>query len=205
MDVKTEDTYLTVENPSPEILFKEKNSKFYGYVFPIKDEDDAKATLEILRKKHPTAGHYCYAYQLGTSDRLFRVNDDGEPSSTAGKPIYGQIQSFGVTNVLIVIVRYFGGTKLGVGGLISAYRTAAQLALEQAHIIEKTEDINFILTFGYPHMNKVMRLIKQQQVTIVAQQLLTECEMEVKTRKKNAASFETSFSNLPEVRIRQKK
>ena len=132
------DTYKTITQPTAEILFKEKNSKFFGYAFPVQTETEVKPILDTLRKQHPNAVHYCYAYQIGTENILYRANDDGEPSNTAGTPIYGQIQSYNLTNVLIVVVRFFGGIKLGVGGLIAAYRTAAQLTLESSEIIEKT-------------------------------------------------------------------
>ena len=120
-----DDLYKTIESPSQETLFKDRNSKFYGYAFPVNSENDIKASLQFLKKKHPTARHFCYAWQLGIDSFSFRVNDDGEPKNSAGIPIYGQIQSFGLTNVLIVSVRYFGGVKLGVGGLINAYKHSA--------------------------------------------------------------------------------
>ena len=126
-----EDIYRTIETPSRETLFKEKASKFFGYAFPVLSEDDVKMKLEYLKKKHPSARHFCYAYQLGIKEIRFRVNDDGEPNNSAGLPIYGQIQSFELTNILIVSVRYFGGTKLGISGLISAYKTSAKITLEQ--------------------------------------------------------------------------
>ncbi len=132
-----EDTYKTIEFPSDEILFKEKNSKFFGYTFPITQEAEAKIVLENLRKKHFGAGHFCYAFQIGIEKKYFRVNDDGEPTNSAGMPIYGQIQSFELTNILIVVVRYFGGIKLGVSGLISAYKNVAQLAVEASNSVEK--------------------------------------------------------------------
>src|SRR3990167_1974495 len=136
------DTYNTIAHPSEEILYKEKNSKFFGYAFPIQSEEEVKPIIDVLRKQHPHAVHYCYAYQIGSDTITYRANDDGEPSNTAGMPIYGQIQSFAVTNILIVVVRIFGGIKLGVGGLISAYRTTAQMVLETCDIIEKTVDIH---------------------------------------------------------------
>ena len=152
-----DDIYKTIEEPSEETLFKDRNSKFFGYAFPIKSEDDIKASLEILKKKHHSARHFCYAWQLGTETIRFRANDDGEPSNSAGMPIYGQIQSFELTNILIVSVRYFGGTKLGVGGLINAYRSSARLALESSIIEEKTIDVFYQLNFQYDLMSKVMR------------------------------------------------
>jgi uncharacterized YigZ family protein len=197
------DTYKTLSSPSPEILFKEKNSKFFGYAFPVINEEEIKSHLEHLRKQHFGAGHFCYAFQLGTETIQFRANDDGEPGNSAGMPIYGQIQSFGVTNVLVVVVRFFGGVKLGVGGLISAYRTAARMALEESKIIEKTIDIHFRVFFDYKNMNKVMRVIKEKNLTLISQQMQEDCQIEIATRKKNAEMVFDVFSNLFEVKIEQ--
>ena len=198
-----EDIYKTIAFPSDEILFKEKNSKFFGYAFPIQTEAEVKPIIDHLRKQHPHAVHYCYAYQTGTSTILYRANDDGEPSNTAGMPIYGQIQSFGLTNVLVVIVRIFGGVKLGVGGLISAYRTAAQMTLEAAEIIEKTIDIHFRISFDYKNINKVMRVIKEKNAEIVSQKMEMSCEIEIITRKKNAEMIFDIFNSMFEVEIKQ--
>lgn len=198
-----EDVYKTIAFPSEEILFKEKNSKFYGYAFPIHSEIKVKPIIDNLRKLHPHAVHYCYAYQIGTDTLIYRANDDGEPSNTAGMPIYGQIQSFGVTNILVVIVRIFGGVKLGVGGLISAYRTAAQLTLESSEIIEKTIDIHFLIAFDYKNINKVMRIIKEKNAEIVSQKMEMSCEIEIFTRKKNAEIIFDIFNSMFEVKIKQ--
>lgn len=197
------DVYKTIAFPSEEILFKEKNSKFYGYAFPVQSEAEVKPIFDSLRKQHPHAVHYCYAYQVGTDTFIYRANDDGEPSNTAGMPIYGQIQSFGVTNVLVVIVRIFGGIKLGVGGLISAYRTAAQMALESSEIIEKTIDIHFQIAFDYKNINKVMRVIKEKNVEIVSQKMEMSCEIEIRTRKKNAEMIFDIFNTMFEIEINQ--
>ncbi len=180
------DTYKTIRRTSPEVLFKDRGSKFFGYAFPITTEAEAKAFLEQLKKEHHTARHWCYAWQLGPGYTSYRTNDDGEPSNSAGAPIYGQIQSFDLTNVLVVVVRYFGGTKLGVGGLIQAYKTAAQMALSAAEIVERTIDIPFIVTFDYPEMNKVMRIIKEQQLTIDRQEMALRCEFQISVRKNEA-------------------
>ena len=196
-----EDIYKTVAFPSEEILFKEKNSKFFGYAFPIESESEVKTIIDSLRKQHPHAVHYCYAYQIGTDTPTYRANDDGEPSNTAGMPIYGQIQSFGVTNILVVIVRIFGGIKLGVGGLISAYRQAAQSTLESAVIIEKTIDIHFLISFDYKNINKVMRVIKEKNIEIISQKMEMSCEIEISTRKKNAEMILDIFNALFEVQI----
>jgi len=202
--LEPKDHFKTIASPSEEILFKEKNSKFFGYAFPVTAEDQVKPLLELLRKKHFNAVHFCYAFQLGTDSFTFRANDDGEPSNSAGMPIYGQIQSFDVTNILVVIVRYFGGTKLGVGGLISAYKTAAQMTLENATIIEKTIDVHYIVSFDYKNINKVMRVIKEKNILIVTQKMETNCEIEIAIRKNNAPMVWELFSSLYEIRIQTK-
>lgn len=200
--MESKDTYKTVAFPSEEILFKEKNSKFFGYAFPIQSEAAIKPIIDGLRKQHPHAVHYCYAYQIGTETIVYRANDDGEPSNTAGTPIYGQIQSFAVTNVLIVVVRIFGGVKLGVGGLISAYKTAAQMTLESSEIIEKTIDIHYLVSFDYKNINKVMRVIKEKNVDIVNQKMEMSCEIEIVTRKKNAEMIFDIFNSMFEITIK---
>lgn len=204
------DTYNTIESPSSEVLFKEKNSKFFGYAYPIQSEDEVKPLIEILRKQHPNAGHFCYAYQIGTDTVTYRANDDGEPSNTAGTPIYGQIQSFSVTNVLIVVVRIFGGVKLGVGGLIAAYKTTAQMVLETCGIVEKTINIQYSITFDYKNMNKVMRVIKEKRLEIVTQEMeisedsgLPIGKIELKTRKKNAEMVFDIFNLMFEIDIKR--
>ena len=204
------DTYNTIEFSPSAVLFKEKNSKFFGYAFPIQSEDEVKPIIDSLRKQHPTAGHFCYAYQIGTDSITYRANDDGEPSNSAGMPIYGQIQSFSVTNVLIVVVRIFGGVKLGVGGLISAYKTTAQMILETCEIVEKTIDLHFIISFDYVNMNKVMRVIKEKKLEIVTQEMeinensgLPIGKIEIKTRKKNAEMIFDIFNSIFEINIKR--
>ena len=199
--METHDTYKTIANPSEPILLKEKNSKFFGYAIPVTSEEDVKENLERLRKEHFSARHWCYAYQIGTEKIQYRANDDGEPNNSAGMPIYGQIQSFEVTNILVVVVRYFGGVKLGVGGLISAYKTAAQMALENATIIEKTIDKHFIISFGYAHMNKVMRIIKEKNLQIVSQKMEMDCEIEISIRKKSVQNLLDTFESLYEIKL----
>ena len=201
MDFSENDLYKTIDFPSEEVLLKEKNSKFFGYAIPVTSEEEVKENLERLRKEHFSARHWCYAYQIGTEKIQYRANDDGEPNNSAGMPIYGQIQSFEVTNVLVVVVRYFGGVKLGVGGLISAYKTAAQMALENATIIEKTIDKHFIISFGYAHMNKVMRIIKEKNLQIVSQKMEMDCEIEISIRKKNVQNLLDTFESLYEIKL----
>lgn len=197
------DTYKTIDVASEETLFKDRNSKFFGYAFPVFTEDDIKEALEGLRKKHHSARHFCYAWQLGTETTRFRANDDGEPSNSAGMPIYGQLQAFDVTNILVVSVRYFGGTKLGVGGLINAYRTSAQLALDISEIKEKTIDIQYLLKFGYDMMNKVQRIVKERNLNIIAQKLEMDCEYTISVRKKEAQTIFDIFDTLFKVEIKE--
>ncbi len=197
------DTYKTLIAPSEETLFKDRNSKFFGYAFPVQSEEDIKHCLEQLRKLHHTARHHCYAWQLGKERVQFRANDDGEPSNSAGQPIYGQIQAFDLTDVLVVSVRYFGGTKLGVGGLINAYKNSAKLALEAANIEERTIDVHFELQFGYDMMNKVQRIIKERNIRIVGQTLEMDCKYEIAIRKKEAPIIKEIFDNLFKVTIKE--
>ncbi|ASO08066.1 MULTISPECIES: IMPACT family protein [Arenibacter] len=197
------DVYKTLNTPSEEILFKERKSKFFGYAYPILHEDEVKPIIEELRKQHHTANHVCYAWQLGVEDVNYRANDDGEPNNSAGMPIYGQIQSFGVTNVLVAVARVFGGTKLGVGGLISAYRTAAQMALDSADIIEKTLQQRYLLCFEYSEMDKVMRTLKQHQMEIVSQKMEMDCKIEISVRKNDALLTENVFTAMYPVKIKK--
>jgi len=193
---KKEDVYKTVNKPSPEILYKDRKSKFYAAVYPITSEDDVKPIVEELRKKYHTANHVCYAWQLGVESPTYRANDDGEPNNSAGMPIYGQIQSFDVTNVLITVTRIFGGTKLGVGGLIQAYKTAAQMALESAKIVKRTVKAELRLQFGYPVMDIVMRTIKQKDLNIVSQKMELDCELTVSVR---LSELEETFQLFDEM------
>jgi uncharacterized YigZ family protein len=204
------DTYNTIGFASSAVVFKEKNSKFFGYAFPIQSSEEVKPLLETLRKLHPNAGHFCYAYQIGADLLTYRANDDGEPSNSAGMPIYGQIQSFSITNLLVVVVRIFGGVKLGVGGLITAYKTTAQMVLESCEIIEKTIDIHFTITFDYKNMNKVMRVIKEKKLEIVSQEVhisedsrLPIGKIELKTRKKNAEIVFDIFKSIFEIDVKR--
>ncbi|MGB1269577.1 MAG: IMPACT family protein [Flavobacteriaceae bacterium] len=197
------DTYKTIEQPYKGELFKDRGSKFYGYAYPITTEEEVKPIIEKLKKEHHTARHWCYAWQLGTSKIRYRANDDGEPNNSAGPPIYGQIQAFDVTNILVVVVRYFGGTKLGVGGLINANKTGAKLVLETAIIVEKTIDRTFLISFDYKDMNKVMRIVKEKNLTISAQKLELNCQYTIPVRKKDAQHIFEIFSNIYGVTIKE--
>lgn len=196
-----QDTYKTITNSSEEAVFKDRGSKFLGFAFPLLHENQVKEIVDRLKKDHHKARHWCYAWQLGTETVQFRVNDDGEPNNSAGQPIYGQILSKELTNILVVVVRYFGGIKLGVGGLVNAYKTAAQLALESSHITTKTIDDHFKLLFEYSIMNKVMRIIKENNVTIVSQKMELKCEFEISIRKKEALVVKTALNDLRHVLI----
>ncbi|WP_010253002.1 IMPACT family protein [Myroides injenensis] len=195
------DSYKTISKPTEEVLYKEKNSKFYAYAFPIQQEEEVKEVLDRIKKEHYNARHWCYAFQLGAEQIYYRANDDGEPSNTAGAPIYGQIQSFEVTDILIVVVRYFGGIKLGVGGLITAYRAAAQMAMEEADIIEKTIDKKFKVRFEYKDMNNVMRVIKEKNLNILNQKMEMSCEIELSIRKSEYQQALDAFIPFYEVKV----
>jgi uncharacterized YigZ family protein len=201
MEFSENDTYKTISSASEEVLYKEKNSKFFGYAFPVSNEEEIKEHLDRLRKEHFSARHWCYAYQIGTEKIQYRANDDGEPNNSAGMPIYGQIQSFEVTNVMVVVVRYFGGVKLGVGGLISAYKTAAQMALENSEIVEQTINKFFTISFEYVHLNKVMRIIKEKNLQIVSQKMEMDCEIQISIRKKNVQNLLDTLENLYEIKL----
>tara|TARA_B110000208_G_scaffold34222_1_gene45104 strand:- start:648 stop:1265 length:618 start_codon:yes stop_codon:yes gene_type:complete len=196
------DSYKTILQASKEGLFKDRGSKFYGYAFPVTNEEEIKEKIELLKKQHYNARHWCYAWQLGKKYDHYRANDDGEPSNSAGMPIYGQLQSFNVTNVLVVVVRYFGGTKLGVGGLIKAYKNGAKLALENSIIIHKTIDEVFLIKFEYPEMNTIMRIIKDENISIINQKMELDCQFIISIRKKEAIRIFKIFENTYKVSIK---
>ena len=198
------DVYKTIDKASTEALFKDRGSKFYGYAFPVTNEEEIKENIEFLKKQHYNARHWCFAWQLGMKYEKYRANDDGEPTNSAGTPIYGQLQAFEVTNILVVVVRYFGGTKLGVGGLIQAYKTAAKLALENSEIIQKTINEEFILQFNYSEMNKVMRIVKDEQISIINQKLDLNCMYTISVRKKEADKVFKLFNETYKVLIKKK-
>lgn len=196
------DTYRTIETKSTG-YFKDKGSKFYSYLYPVTGEDEIKEILTAIKKEHHSARHHCYAWRLGTEEIRFRANDDGEPSSTAGKPILGQLLSSEVTNVFLVVVRYFGGTLLGVSGLINAYRNAAADALQNANIIEKIIETNFELHFTYEKLNDVMHIIKQHNYNIANTQFEESCRIICSVRKSEAEKLFTIFDNFYGVSIKK--
>ncbi|MEO9893081.1 YigZ family protein [Aurantibacter sp.] len=194
-------SYKTLLKSSIEVLYKDKKSKFYGYAFPIQIEDDVKPIIAELKNKHQSANHICYAWQLGIKDIRYRANDDGEPNNSAGLPIYGQIQSFEVTNVLVAVARIFGGTKLGVGGLISAYRETAKLALQKSNIIEKKIQSHYKIEFEYSDINPVMGLIKKLQMDIISQKMEIRCEIKVSFEKRNEKTVLEHFAPYHKIKF----
>ena len=194
------DTFLTIKEPS-EGEYKEKGSKFLAFAFQVKTEDEVKECLDELRKKYYDARHHCYAYQLGQHGELRRATDDGEPNHSAGTPILNQIKSFNITDVLVVVIRYFGGTKLGVSGLIGAYKTATQEALGNAEIEEKiiTKVVSF--SFDYLGMNEVMKLIKDYELEIVEQEFTNTCQMKLSVRLAIVEEVEAKLNDIKEVKM----
>ena len=178
----TDDTYLTIEAPS-EGIFKDKGSKFLAYAYPVSSDIEVKSYIDILKKEHHSARHCCWAYRLGKDGEIWRANDDGEPSNSAGKPILGQIQSKGLSNVAIIVVRYFGGTLLGISGLIQAYKEAAADALFNAKVIEVIVESEHYILFPFDAMNKVMKVLKDKSAKIVSQTYENDCNIAFRIRK----------------------
>ena len=199
MDLK-QDEYLTIRKLSKG-LYKEKGSKFISLAYPAKTREEVKGILFSLRKEYHDARHHSYAYRLGTTEDNYRINDDGEPSGTAGKPIFGQIQSFQLRDILVVVVRYFGGTKLGVSGLITAYKNASKDALLQSDIIRCTVNIDICLSFEYPDLDHIMRLIKERGPSIENQNFDLQCSMKLSIRQSLSDTFLASLNKIPSVRI----
>ena len=182
------DSYLAIAEPA-EAIYKERSSKFLTYAYPVDSEEEIKELLDALRKEYYDATHHCYAYRLGAQGEVFRANDDGEPSGTAGKPILGQLLSNDLTDCLVVVVRYFGGTKLGVSGLIQAYKESTAEVIAVADVIEKTVDRVFTLEYPYLVMNDVMRIIKDEQPNILSQEFDNLCTMRLSMRESRAEAL----------------
>ena len=177
-----DDAYKTISTPS-EGLFKDRGSKFIAYAYPLRDEAEVKERIAVLKAEHPKARHHCWAYRLTPDRSVFRINDDGEPSGTAGRPILNTLLSADVTNVLLVVVRYFGGTLLGVPGLINAYKNAAQDALAAAEVVELTVNDVYRVTVAYEQLNDVMRIVKAEDLNVVKQDFDNQCTVEVEIRQ----------------------
>lgn len=196
-----EDTYFTISKQGTG-TFRDRSSKFIGLIYYVKTEEEIKDILAQLKKDYYDATHHCYAYRLGFDKLKYRVNDDGEPSGSAGKPIFGQIQSKDLTDVLIVVVRYFGGTLLGVGGLINAYRTTAANAIADTQIIEKTVQEIYELSFAYVVMNDVMKVLKNDYIKQLSQQFDLDCKLVFSVRKNNADSMLERFKKIESCEIK---
>ena len=194
--------YSTIEKPS-HAEFKDRGSKFIAFAFPIETPDDFKKQLQILKKEHPKAVHHCFAYRIGTEGNNFRSSDDGEPSGTAGKPILGQIDSRGITNVAVIVVRYWGGTMLGVPGLINAYKTATALALQVTPLVEKQIEINYSIEFDYTQMNEVMLIMKQFNCTIHTNEMQLFCIIKAGVPKNRLQEVLYRLKDLQNVSVKK--
>jgi uncharacterized YigZ family protein len=190
-----DDTYRTIKAPS-EGLYKDKGSKFLAFTYPIASESDAKPIVAKLKTEHPKANHHCWAMRLSPDRSVFKLNDDGEPSGTAGRPILNILLSRDLTNILVVVVRYFGGTLLGVPGLINAYKQATEDALNQAAIVEKTVNDIYSIFFNYLQMNDIMRLVKEEDISIMHQQFDNDCTLQISVRKMQVNAVLTKLDKL---------
>ena len=181
--------------------FKDRGSRFIAYTFPVQSIDDFKRNLEAIKKEHPKATHHCFAYRIGLVNNTFRVSDDGEPSGTAGKPILGQIDSKNLTNILVIVVRYFGGTLLGVPGLINAYKSAASMALQVTPVIQKSIETNYTLQFDYTQMNEVMIVVKQLNCTVLEKDMNLFCHLVIGIPKGRMDEALYKFKEIRNVEI----
>ena len=195
-----DDTYKTISQPS-ESIFRDRGSKFLGYAYPVTSDNDIKALVAGLKAEHPKANHHCWAIRLGIDRSVFRVNDDGEPSGTAGRPILNTLLSRNITNVLVVVVRYFGGTLLGVPGLINAYKTATEMALDAAQVVEKTVNDIYTITFDYVQMNDVMRIIKDEQLQVLEQVSELNCQIKFSVRKTQVEQVMSKLNKVSGVKV----
>ena len=194
-------SYKTIDQAIENIDFKEKGSKFIGFGYPVEDEGEVKEKLIELWERFPDATHICYAYRLGLNGEIYRANDDGEPSGSAGLPIYNQIVSKEITNVLVASVRFYGGTKLGVSGLVKAYKLSAQMVLEEAILVEKHLTEKILIEFTYEDQGNVMRNIDKSQVEILKTEFGMSCTLEVKVRKDQKEKFISLFEPLYQVKL----
>lgn len=198
--IEATDTYLTIGAPA-EGSYREKGSRFMAFAYPVEAERQVKEHVDALRTRYHDARHHCYAYIMGAQGERWRANDDGEPSGTAGRPIYGQLQSFGLTNVLVVVVRYFGGTKLGVPGLINAYRAATRDALDSAQVVSRTVDDRYVLSFGYAVTNEVMSLVKDMNLEVVSQQFDLQCALTLRARRGQREAIHARLSRIEGLHV----
>lgn len=198
--METNDTFKTIASAS-EGLFKDKGSKFIAYAYPVKTEDEIKEHIKVLKDQHYKARHHCYAFRLGKHGDMYRANDDGEPSGTAGRPIYGQLLSFELTNILVVVVRYFGGTLLGTSGLINAYKTATSEVLSQATLIDVIVSDIYQLRFDYTIQSLVERVIKEFDLNIASAVYEMDCTYEIEVRKSISAMVADKFEKIEGLKL----
>lgn len=196
--------YFTISKPAV-AEFKDRGSKFLACAYPIATADDFKKLLQQSKKEHPKAAHHCFAYRLGTDENVFRISDDGEPSGTAGRPILGQIDSKQLTDVLVIVVRYFGGTLLGVPGLINAYKTATSLALQVTPVIQKQVELNYAIEFDYTQMNEVMMVMKQYNCTVISQEIQLFCNIHAGIPKNRLSEVLYRLNELQNVKAEKSK
>jgi len=200
--MQAEDTYKTISGPA-EGIYRDKGSKFIAYAYPSSSEAEIKTILAGLRAEHPKARHYCYAYRLGIDKNNYRINDDGEPSGTAGRPILNSLLSADLTNIFVVVVRYFGGTLLGVPGLINAYKTSTLDAINNSTIVEKTVNVVFQVTCDYLQLNDVMKIIKDEVLQVLSQNFDLECSFVLEIRQKDADQLKSRLLKIDDIKVQQ--
>ena len=193
--------FLTIDRASDEILYKDKGSKFFGYAFPIENEIDVKRNIDLLKEKHKSAGHFCYAYRLGVNGNTHKLSDDGEPNNSAGMPILGQLRAKNITNALVVIVRYFGGTKLGVGGLISAYKTTSKQSLDTCKIRTLYIEEIILVHFSYNELSHVMRIVKKFSLKILEQHQELEYWLKILVKKRDLKLVKSAFESHHKIKL----
>lgn len=193
----------SIAKPIKDILTKDKGSKFIGYAFPVKNEEDIKDRMNEVRTLHPSATHHCYAYRMEFSGKKYRANDDGEPNGTAGLPIYNQLLSKDLTFTLLVVVRYYGGTKLGVSGLIKAYKACAEATLAEAKIITLEKTVKYVLHFPYSSQNDAMRMIEKYNCELIEQTYMQDCELEIEISKKKSEAFMNQMDVFPNIEVNE--
>jgi uncharacterized YigZ family protein len=194
-------SFKTIRQPSEAVLYKEKRSKFFGHAFPLTKDDQVKSHIEQLQKKYPKANHICYAWRMGVNGEHYRTYDDGEPRNTAGAPIFGQLNAFSLTNVLVAVVRIFGGTKLGKSGLITAYRSTAKMAMEASEIIKCELEDRYLVIIDYGGFDSLIQLVKQQDWHVISQKMGSVCEVMLGVRKQDAAQLKSLLAGIVGARL----
>ena len=198
-------SYKTILKPTGEVCYKDRNSKFFGHAFPVQSEAEVSRCLDLIKGNHPKASHLCYAWQLGLHEPVYRAHDDGEPTYSAGMPIYGQIQSFGLTNVLVTVQRVYGGTKLGIGGLVKAYRETGKMALESAEVVVNFIKKELVVSCDYSQLNRLLYFIKKNRIEVLGQELAENCSLHLAISLNNAGSIIRLLENTPGLKVSHEK